>query len=79
VLVLGLWALMQGIILLVMAFKGGGWGAGILGIVEIVFGLILMAEYGSLGSGLVMIWVAALWGVIGGVLMVIQAFRQRKA
>ena len=79
VLILGLWALMQGIILLVMAFKGGGWGAGILGIVEIVFGLILMAEYGSLGSGLVMIWVAALWGVIGGVLMVIQAFRQRKA
>ena len=53
--------------------------AGILGIIEIVFGLILMAEYGSLGSGLVMIWVAALWGVIGGVLMVIQAFRQRKA
>jgi hypothetical protein len=38
-----------------------------------------MGEYGSLGSGLVMIWVAALWGVIGGVLMVIQAFRQRKA
>ena len=41
VLILGLWALMQGIILLVMAFKGGGWGAGILGIVEIVFGFIL--------------------------------------
>ena len=62
-----------------MAFKGGGWGAGILGIVEIVFGLILMGEYGKLGSGLVMIWVAAIWGLIGGVLMVIQAFRQRKA
>ena len=79
VLILGLWALMQGIILLVMAFKGGGWGAGILGIVEIVFGIILMGEYGSLGSGLVMIWVAAVWGLIGGILMVIQAFRQRKA
>jgi uncharacterized membrane protein HdeD (DUF308 family) len=79
VLVLGLWALMQGIILLVMAFKGGGWGAGILGVVEIIFGLILMAEYGSLGSGLTMIWAAAIWGVVGGVLMVIQAFRQRRA
>jgi uncharacterized membrane protein HdeD (DUF308 family) len=79
VLILGLWALMQGIILLVMAFKGGGWGAGILGIIEIVFGLILMAEYGSLGSGLVMIWAAAVWGLIGGILMIIQAFRQRKA
>ena len=79
VLILGLWALMQGFILLVMAFKGGGWGAGILGIVEIVFGIILMGEYGSLGSGAVMIWVAAVWGLIGGILMVIQAFRQRKA
>ena len=34
VLMLGLWGLMQGIILLVMAFKGGGWGAGILGVVD---------------------------------------------
>jgi len=79
VLMLGLWGLMQGIILLVMAFRGGGWGVGILGVVTIIFGLILMAEYGSLGSGLTMIWVAAIWGLIGGVLMVIQAFRDRKA
>ena len=79
VLMLGIWGLMQGIILLFMAFKGGGWGAGILGVVTIIFGLILMGEYGSLGSGAVMIWVAAFWGLIGGVLLMIQAFRQRKA
>ena len=78
VLILGIWGLMQGIILLVMAFKGGGWGAGILGVVAIIFGLILMAEYGSLGSGVAMIWVAAIWGLIGGVLMVVQAFRAAK-
>ena len=79
VLMLGIWGLMQGIILLFMAFKGGGWGAGILGVVAIIFGLILMGEYGSLGSGVVMIWVAAFWGLIGGVIMIVQAFRQRKA
>ena len=67
VLILGLWGLMQGIILLFMAFKGGGWGAGIMGVVAIIFGLILMGEYGSIGSGLAMIWTAAIWGVIGGV------------
>ena len=50
VLILGLWGLMQGIILLVMAFKGGGWGAGILGVIEIVFGIILMGEYGTWGA-----------------------------
>ncbi len=79
VLVLGLWGLMEGIILLIMAFRGGGWGAGILGIVAIIFGIILMANYAVPGAGLTMIWAAAIWGLIGGVLMVIQAFRQRKA
>ena len=79
VLVLGIWALMEGIILLFMAFRGGGWGAGILGVMSIIFGFILMGNYGRLGSGLAMIWVAAIWGLIGGVIMIIQAFRQRKA
>jgi uncharacterized membrane protein HdeD (DUF308 family) len=65
--------------LLILAFKGGGWSAGILGVVGIIFGLILIGEYGSIGSGLTMIWAAAIWGLIGGTLMVIQAFRQRKA
>ena len=78
-LVLGIWGLMEGIVLLIMAFRGGGWGAGILGVVSIIFGLILMANYGKLGSGLAMLWVAAFWGLIGGIVLIIQAFRQRKA
>ena len=79
VLMLGIWGLMQGIILLFMAFKGGGWGAGIMGVVAIIFGFILIANYSVPGMGLTMIWVAAIWGVIGGIAMMIQAFRQRKA
>jgi uncharacterized membrane protein HdeD (DUF308 family) len=79
VLVLGLWALIEGVILLVMAFRGGGWGAGILGVVSLIFGFILLGEYTRLGSGLAMIWAAAIWGVIGGIILIFQAFRQRKA
>jgi uncharacterized membrane protein HdeD (DUF308 family) len=79
VLMLGLWALMEGIVLLLMAFRGAGWGSGILGVVAIIFGLILMASYTIPGAGLTMIWAAAIWGLIGGVVMVIQAFRQRSA
>jgi uncharacterized membrane protein HdeD (DUF308 family) len=79
VLILGLWALMEGIILLFMAFRGGGWGAGILAVVSIIFGLILIGEYGKIGSGVAMIWAAAIWGLIGGVVLIVQAFRQRKA
>jgi uncharacterized membrane protein HdeD (DUF308 family) len=62
-----------------MAFKGGGWGAGILGVLGIIFGFILIADYGSLFSGLAMLWAAAVTAFIGGFIMVIQAFRQRKA
>ncbi|MBE2221253.1 MAG: DUF308 domain-containing protein [Anaerolineae bacterium] len=77
VLVLGIWGLMQGIFALILAFKGGGWGLGILGVVGIIFGLILIGNYTLPGMGLTMIWVAALWGVIGGIIMIVQAFRQR--
>ena len=79
VLVLGIWGLFYGAMLLIMAFKGGGWGAGILGVLGIIFGFILIADYGSLGSGLAMLWAAAVVGLIGGFLMIIQAFRTRSA
>jgi uncharacterized membrane protein HdeD (DUF308 family) len=79
VLMLGIWGLMEGIVLLIMAFRGGGWAAGILGVLAIVFGGILIANYSVPGMGLTMIWVAAVWGLIGGVVMVVQAFRLRKA
>lgn len=79
VLVMGIWGLMYGIILLIMAFRGGGWGAGILGTLGIIFGIILIVNYAALGAGLAMIWTAAVFAVIGGIAMIIQAFRQRSA
>jgi uncharacterized membrane protein HdeD (DUF308 family) len=79
VLVLGIWGLMQGIILLIMAFQGGGWGAGILGVLAIIFGIALTVNYSAPGMGLAFLWVAAVSAVIGGIAMIVQAFRQRKA
>jgi uncharacterized membrane protein HdeD (DUF308 family) len=77
--VLGFWGLMEGIILLIMAFKGGGWGAGILGALSIIFGCILLANATVPGMGLSFVWAAAWMGVIGGIVMIVQAFRSRKA
>jgi uncharacterized membrane protein HdeD (DUF308 family) len=79
VLVMGIWGLMYGIILLIMAFRGAGWGAGILGVLGIIFGIILMVNYTAPGMGLAMVWTAAVFGLIGGILMIVQAFRMRKA
>ena len=79
VLVMGIWGLMYGIILLVMAFSGGGWGAAILGVLGIIFGIALTVNYTTPGMGLAMVWTAAVFGVIGGIALIVQAFRQRKA
>jgi uncharacterized membrane protein HdeD (DUF308 family) len=78
-LVLGIWGMMYGIILLIMAFQGGGWGAGIMGVLGIIFGIALMVNYYKVGMGLAMLWSAAVFGVIGGIAMIFQAFRQKGA
>jgi uncharacterized membrane protein HdeD (DUF308 family) len=79
VLVMGIWGLMYGVILLIMAFSGGGWGAGILGVLGIIFGIALTVNYADPGMGLAMLWTAAVFGVIGGIALIVQAFRQRSA
>jgi uncharacterized membrane protein HdeD (DUF308 family) len=78
VLVLGIWGMMYGIILLFMAFSGGGWAAGILGVLGIIFGIALMVNYSAPGMGLAMLWTGAVFAFIGGIVMIVQAFRQLK-
>lgn len=79
VLILGIQGVIVGIIGLVMAFKGGGWGAGILGALSIIFGLILMANFASPGIVMTLAWVTAIFLLVGGVSMLVQAFRQKAA
>lgn len=77
VLVLGLWGILQGILYLVLAFKGGGWGLGILGGLLILLGIYLVANWTAPGMGLATIWAAAITALIGGIVLIVQAFRQR--
>ena len=79
VLLLGIWGVFRGFVLLFLAFQGGGWGAGILGVITLVFGFILIANYGVPGWGLTLVWVAALFAFVGGFFTVFRAFQQRKA
>ncbi len=76
-LVLGIWALVEGIIMLVMAFRGGGWGTGILGGIGILLGLVLIGSYGDFGMGIAFLWTAAVFAVVGGIVLIIQSFRAR--
>jgi uncharacterized membrane protein HdeD (DUF308 family) len=51
---------------------------GALGVIGIIFGGILLANYMVPGMGLSLIWVAAVWALIGGIFMIVRAFQQRK-
>jgi len=77
VLVLGIWGLIEGFVLLMMAFQGGGWGAGILGVLSIIFGIILIGNYTAPGMGLSMIWIGSIFALVGGIFMIVRAFQER--
>jgi uncharacterized membrane protein HdeD (DUF308 family) len=79
VLVLGIWGLLQGILFVILAFKGGGWGFGILGGLAILLGIYLVVNYAVPGMGMAFLWAAAITAVIAGVALIVQAFRQRSA
>jgi len=77
ILIMGIQGLIGGIVMLVMAFKGGGWGAGILGVLGIVFGLVLIMNFASPGMIIALVWVTAIFALVGGIAQIVQAFRQR--
>ena len=79
VLALGVWGLIYGIGLLIMAFRGGGWTDAILGVLGIIFGIALTVNYYVSGMGLAMLWTSAVFAVIGGIVLIVRAFRQRSA
>jgi len=76
VLLVGIQGLIVGRLLVVMAFRGAGWGTGILGALSVLFGLTLALNYANLATVLVAIWVAALLALAGGVVQIIQALGQ---
>ena len=74
---LGLMGIVIGVVGIVRAFQGDGWGAGILGIFSIIFGLILLgnAMLASIGLPLLL----GIFGLIGGGISIWQAFQVKKA
>ena len=79
ILLLGIQGLIVGIISVVMAFKGGGWGAGILGAISIIFGIILILNFANLGTVIAFVWTVAIFALVSGVIQIIQSLGQRQA
>jgi uncharacterized membrane protein HdeD (DUF308 family) len=75
ILFIGVWGLIIGFVTLFQAFGGAGWGAGILGVISIIFGLLLLAN--PLVSAALLILMIAIFAIIGGIAAIFLAFRLR--
>jgi uncharacterized membrane protein HdeD (DUF308 family) len=75
IIVLGIEGLIIGVINLIQAFKGGGWGVGILGALSILIGLVLLANV--LLAAFSVPWVLGVLGIVGGIIAIIYSFRLR--
>ncbi|HRW47162.1 MAG: DUF308 domain-containing protein [Caldilinea sp.] len=73
VLVLGIQGIIMGISGLIAAFQGGGLGAGIMGGISIVVGILLLGNMAA--ATLVLPWVIGIFAIVGGIFAIIMAFR----
>jgi uncharacterized membrane protein HdeD (DUF308 family) len=76
VLILAIQALIAGVIQIVHAFSGGGWGMGLLGGLNVIFGLILL--FRLLPGVIALPIVLGIFAIIGGIAMFIGSFRLRR-
>ena len=72
-IIIGVEGLIIGAIYLVQGFSGEGWGAAILGILSIIFGLILIAD--PLIGAVALVLLLAGLAIVGGIAAVILAVR----
>jgi uncharacterized membrane protein HdeD (DUF308 family) len=72
---LGFFGIVMGCISLFQAFKGAGWGVGVLGVLSIIFGIYLLAN--TLISTLAVPWVLGIFALIGGAVAVWNSFKLR--
>lgn len=77
VIVMGVFGIVIGIMNLFQAFRGGGWGIGVLGVLSILFGLLLLGR--PLLATLSLPLVLGIAGIVFGVLALFGAFRAKRA
>lgn len=75
VLILAIQGIIMGIMGIIAAVQGGGWGAGILGAVSIVIGVLLLGNMWA--ATLVLPWVIGMFAIVGGIFSIFAALRMR--
>lgn len=73
---MGFFGIIIGVIALIQAFQGGGWGPGILGVLSIIFGILLILN--PIASAIALPWVVGIFAIVGGIAAIIMSFRLKK-
>jgi uncharacterized membrane protein HdeD (DUF308 family) len=76
VIFLGIQAIVSGGASLILAFQGGGWGMGILGVLNVILGLVLLFNP-LIGAAVLPFFLGAL-GLVGGIAAIVGAFAIRR-
>ncbi len=73
--IIGIMGIIMGIIGLIQAFQGGGWGVVVLGVLSIIFGILILAN--PIISAVALVIVLGIFGIIGGILAIVAAFQMK--
>jgi uncharacterized membrane protein HdeD (DUF308 family) len=71
IIFVGVWGLIMGFVSLFAGFKGGGWGASIIGIILIIFGCLILAN--PVVSTVLLPFVLGVFGIIGGIAAIVAS------
>lgn len=77
VIIIAVWGLILGIGMLISAFKGAGWGTGIMGVLAIIMGFYLLSN--PLAAVVVLPFVLGSFALIGGLVNIFLAFQLKSA
>lgn len=75
VLILGVTGVVFGCVQLYQSFRGAGWGAAVLGIANIILGILLAMN--PLAGAVVLPFVFGIFAIVGGAGAIVAAFRAR--
>lgn len=75
ILLLGIGGIIMGVISIIRAFQGAGWGTGIIGVISIILGIVLLSN--QLIATISLPITVGILAVLGGIVAIIQAFRMR--